>query len=785
MTGELESLVYTECGPGESLSGEGGFGFQAASPSAGAAVRDLVANHLLHEADPLQSVPSESLAHIAGDGWFATAKGTYLGPTGGGDANHLTHTVASMDPAAYSEVRPAQLIGSGFWLTEPVPPGPTEPIGPNWSPGLPAQVVVDFIEQQDHGTEWLTALHSILSDEQDLRRITFIGDDLRLVCSWIAAVTLLLPQSRALGIGFKLPVLDPLARSAHRIVSVTEETAPEGLSAADPYGMHVFDLRTHEHSLIYIDPASQGWVSLLERHGPGRLAEAVEFAASSDLPPSPAVSLAAACIFGEQPPRRDAGKVANWLVYGSDERFAQYGRTLTKMLLEYPDPPYDLLVALDDLCTMGRLPGCGADIRLALLEHERRDVTEVGIYRPDRLDEVPADEWNDEHHAKAVRLLTETLNSVHPDRFHLVLRLADRFKMATPGWDPATVTRFIAWWADHPHLSPDPSGGPGGAALRERLHAVLRHKCEADDIDANRIGREWSERVWLWFDAPDLDDALYCASLSYMMAGGADADRLELVSRHLDHAAESDLDWVSRVLWRRCAPNAAELDLLAERLPAGARVDQELFTMLCEELLHPQARLQPVRMNTAAKLIQKELLDNSDVALLVSHDATLRGLATEPGQTGDLLSVTDYLVETPQLLRLHESTVIDSLSQTRDLHAILSLLHLCSHAGQDRYAMALIGRLNEPSSARDLFTGYIVITRQLASGSRIRRLETILHDVLLDEADPLLKRTIDIVGDFNEQLHKEFTDYAADVRARAQTPLVKRILGPLLGDKPV
>ena len=783
MTGAMESLVYTDCPPGESLSGEAGFGFSAASPSAGTGARDLVAGHLIHEADPLRCVPSESLAHIAGNGWYGTAKGTYLGPTADGAANHVTHAVVSHGSDAYADVRPAQLLGSTFWLTAPVPPGPTDPIGPNWAPGLPTEQALDFIGHQPHGTAWLIALHSILSDEQDLHRIVFIGDDLWQICAWITGATLLLPREQALNIGFKLPVLDPLARSAHRIVSVSGDNTG-GLSPTEPHGTYVFDLESGEHSTVHIDPASEGWVALLNRHGTARLSEAIEFAATSDLPPSPAMSLAMARIFGEPPPRRDAGKVANWLVYGSDERYARHGAALTSMLLDYTDPPYDLLMALDDLCTMGRLLGHGADIRLALLDHERRDAAEVGVYRPDRLDGISAEEWQPEHAAKAAAMLEDALHTVHPDRFHLVLRLADRFTMATPSWDDSAVTRFIAWWADHPNLSPDPSHGPGGDDLRERVHAVLRHKCEADDIAANRIGREWSERVWLWFDQPDLDDALYCACLSYLMATGTAAYRIELVSRHLEHTSDDDLDWLTRVLWRRCAPNHTEMDLLADRIPAGMQVNRDLFTLLREELLHPQTRLQPSRINIAATLIRKEILDDTDLAQLATHDATLRELATEPDQIDKLASVTDYLAQTPQLLRLHESTVIDSLSQTRDLHAIMSLLHLCSQAGRDRYAMALIGRLNEPSSARDLFTAYVVVSRKLASNGRIRRLEAVLEDVLLDEDEPLVTRANDILHLFDPGLHKEFTEYGAHIRAQAQTPLVKRILGPLFGEKP-
>lgn len=790
-TGELDCLLYTHCRPGESLTGEAGFGFQAASASAGMSARAVVAEHLLHDTATWSDVPGTSLAHIHADGWFATASGTPLTDSAGRepsvpefvepDRNHLTHAVVSTDEAVYGAWRPAQLWNADLWLTEPVPPGPAEPVAAGWAPGISTEAVREYIGAQEYRTEWLVALHSILSDRDDRRRIILIGDDAEEILTWISAVTLLLPRRQALRTGFKVFSSDPFDYSPHRIVGVLPDQVPDGVSPEYPHGAHVFDVTARVHSLVHLDPASQDWVDLFLTADLDRFADAVEFAAASGLPASPAMSLARACYFDTMPQRRDAGKVANWLVCSTLEQYVQRSPGLLGMLLDYPDPPYDLLVALDDLATMGRLGGHGARIRLALLESERRDVTEVGIYRPDRLDRLPDDEWREEQRDQAVTLLTDALNSVHPDRFHLVLRLADRFQVDRPQWDPAAVTRFIAWWAENPHLSPDPGAGPGGEALRERLRAVLRHKCEADYVDADRIGRAWSDRAWLWFEGPDFDDALYCACLTTMMATSDEDERVDLAAQQLRAVDPADVEWAVKVLWRRCSPGPAEWRLLADQLAPGTRVDQQLFAPLRGELLNPDARLQPVWLNIATDLIRNELFDDADVSILVAHDATLRDLAEQPDSEEDLLALTDYLVETPQLLRLHESTVIDALSHTRLLHAILSLLHRCSHAGQDRYALSLLSRLDEPTSARDLYSAYIVITRQLAGGARIRRLEAILHGILLEEGEPLTERATQVVADLDEALHQEFCDYIDRLRVEAGTPLVQRILKPLLG----
>jgi|GEM_PF-4672761 len=804
-TGELESLLYTHCRPGESLTGDAGFGFQAASPGAGAAARAAVADHLLHDTltwtDGEAADQPQSLAHVQADGWYATALGTPLGtplsapPAESTDApdlpseesptldivaperNHLTHAVVTTDDAAYGALRPAQLWNADLWLTDPIPPGPADTIAAGWTPGLTLEDVRSYITEEEWRTEWLVALHSILSDRDDQRRIILIGDDPGEILTWITAVTLLLPRWQALRTGFRVFTSDPFDFSPHRIVGVHTGQVADGVSPAYPHGAHVFELASRLHSLVHLDPASQDWVDLFTTGNLDRLLDAVDFAAASGLAASPAMSLARACYFETVPPRRDAGKVANWLVCSTLEQYAQRSPGLLDMLLDYPDPPYDLLVALDDLATMGRLGGHGARIRLALLESERRDVAEVGIYRPDRLDDLPGEEWQSEHRDQAIKVLTEALNTVHPDRFHLVLRLAERFQIEHPEWEPAAATRFIAWWAENPHLSPDPGTGPGGEALRERLRAVLRHKCEADYADADRIGHAWSERAWLWFDGPDFDDALYCACLTTMMATSDEISRVDLATQQLRAVEPDDVEWAVKVLWRRCSPGPAEWRLLADELSPGTRVDQGLFTPLRDELLNSAARLQPVWLNIAVDLIRNELFDDTDVSILVTHDATLRELAQRPDSEDELFALTDYLVETPQLLRLHESTVIDALSHTRLLHAILSLLHRCSHAGQDRYALSLLGRLDEPTSARDLYSAYIVITRQLAGGARIRRLESILHSILAEEGEPLTERATQVVADLDEALHQEFLDYIDRIRAEAGTPLVRRILG--------
>src|SRR5262249_55571715 len=127
MTGRFETLIYTDCRPGEGLLGSGGLQFQARSDGADATAMTVVQRALLYEPPagwmrerrPVADYPP-SFAHIA-DGCWATARGVYLGREANGtrEGNQLTHSVITRDPDAYGLLRPAQLFGAHFWRSEP------------------------------------------------------------------------------------------------------------------------------------------------------------------------------------------------------------------------------------------------------------------------------------------------------------------------------------------------------------------------------------------------------------------------------------------------------------------------------------------------------------------------------------------------------------------------------------------------------------------------------------------------------------------------------------------
>ena len=137
-------LYYTDCRPGQGLTGGAGFQFQAASPGVAGEAMQLVQRTALYEPPatwmrrrlPIGDYPG-SLAHVAedgADGLLATAAGIYLGREANGvrEGNQFTHAVVTRDPAAYGVVRPAQLWEAPWWATGPssgteLPAMPTEP----------------------------------------------------------------------------------------------------------------------------------------------------------------------------------------------------------------------------------------------------------------------------------------------------------------------------------------------------------------------------------------------------------------------------------------------------------------------------------------------------------------------------------------------------------------------------------------------------------------------------------------------------------------------------------
>ncbi|GLZ79232.1 hypothetical protein Afil01_40390 [Actinorhabdospora filicis] len=765
MTGRLESLVYTDCLPGRSLTGQAGFGFQTATPGAGAEARALTRDHLLYEPPaewmrqgrPVADYPV-SLAYVHADGWYATASGIYLGKEAKGErqGNHLTHAVLTRDPAAYDLIRPAQLAGAGFWRA--APGGDAPEVGPNWEPGdLDADTVAARVSPGPLG-----AMLAALTGGEE--RVVLVGEDAREVLTWIAAVTLLLPQRTALDTGFKVFTTRP-SHGAHRLVGVHPDWFGE-----PPPGVHVFDLRDGTHTPVADDEVSALWARLFCAEDALDVVDAVELAAqccqgSDGLDVPAAQALACAAFFGHVPPMRHAPALIAWLRDSDDDRYRAYGRGVTDALMRLPDLPYEILSALHDLAVTGRLAEEAATIRLALLEEECRDTA----VRPGTLRALPDEVWR--HDDEARERLTEHLREADPARFHRLLRVRARFGVpCDPLRDaPAAAMEFLDWWSQRPALRPDP--GELDAGLRERLADLLGDRCAEDDDEAARIGAEWAS--WLLRQRPETSDhPFFLACLGASMRTAPAELRARRARRHLAAASPAILPAVAAALWRWRSPQREDIAAMLPALPPGTVLDPALFAAFRARLLARDSTLDVLDIDIAEALLGKGLLDD-DVRALVADAAELAALRVPRGQDG-LVAVASRLGHlheyAPQLLRLHGRVVLAVLLN-RSLPATATLVVPdLAPAERDAYAAELARRLREPSGAI-LYCAYMVVRGGHASPEAEARLTVALRKAVRAAPDALIARATEVAASVRATWRDAWTAHVEQVRRGGITRL--------------
>ena len=290
MTG-FGSLYYTDCVPGQGLQGGAGFQFQAATPGPATEAMHVVQRSALYEPPaawmrdrrPVADYP-RSLAHLADEGFLATAAGRYLGQEANGtrQGNQFTHTIVTRDPADYGSVRPAQLWGAPWWAHEPalgttlaeLPPIESTP-GP-----LEIEVVRDRVAGAPGADGLLTALVSALehlTDPARRRTVVLVGADPERAACWLAAATLLLPARQALRISFKIFVSDP-QYARHEVVALHPGWAGRWADTAADSGLAVFDLDRGRCSEVESTPSAAFWVPRFLHGDPYDIVDAVELA---------------------------------------------------------------------------------------------------------------------------------------------------------------------------------------------------------------------------------------------------------------------------------------------------------------------------------------------------------------------------------------------------------------------------------------------------------------------------------------------------------------------------
>ncbi|GIG68107.1 GAP1-N2 domain-containing protein [Phytomonospora endophytica] len=770
MTGRLEALIYTDCLPGESLSGSAGLGFQAASPGAEPEARELTRNHLLYEPPaewmrdrrPVAEYPA-SLAHIHANGWYATAAGTYLGKEAKGNrqGNHVTHAAVTRDAAAYDLIRPAQLAGADFWRTGPVPGGRAPVIGPNWSPGeLDTDTVAALVRERPGGRELLTGLLSALTGDE--RRIVLVGADPREILAWIAAATLLLPQQRALDVGFKVYTTRP-SHGAHRIVGVHPDWLPGDLE-----GMHVFDLRDEPPSDTATDEIAAGWAGLLHAEDALDVVDAVELAALSGLDPGAGQALAAAAFFGLTPPSLHATALATWLRECDDDRYRAYGSGVATALLALPDRPRPLLAALDTLASAGRLGEHAPEIRIALLEEECREAA-AGAVEAGALPPLPSGTWLPEHRDRAEAVLADAFTTVSVQRFRLLLAVADRFGLRPDliGELATATDAFIDWWADNPGTSPEPSSHHSGELLRDRLLDNLRERCGegADDREAHRVGEHWAEVVFAWTGGPpDWDDPLIRACLGARGRHASPEEFAALARTRLKDGDPVEAEFRIGVLsrWRR--PRFGDLTHLATVLPRGTRLPESFAEAARTEVFAPGPLTDEV-VQTVTKLLALGLLNDPRLKEITEADALLAELRV-PKDRESIDAAEDFLLDVHDLdhriLKRHGDVVVATLLGRRMPRVVATVLEALRAADRDDFADQLTTRLkSRAASSYTLFCAFTVLTKGLATPQAGPRLDAACGRALRAADDAVLRRVEAIADGFSATWRARWIEFAA------------------------
>ncbi len=660
----FECLYYTDCRPGQGLRGGAGFQFQAVSAEVTADTMALVQRATLYEPPvswmreqrPVADYPP-SLAHVH-DGVYVTARGVYLGAEANGvrEGNQFTHAVATTNPEAYGQIRPAQLWDASWWAEKPAASTRCAPIAAEPSTGpWGIDAVREWVLGQPDAQDWLTAVHSAFDrlGDPDRRRVLFVTEDPTAVIGWIAAGTLLLPQERALRVGFRVFAAN-VRRSDHDVLAVHPDWAGSLANPNRDDEFVVFNLVTGKRSAIEPTDSALHWVPRFLRADPDEVydvVDAVELAqqfagsrsAGADPRPSAADRLASAVVLlGAEPDELAAPDVlAEWLAAQPKVSTEDVAEPLIAAILSRR-LDLDGLYALDRATHWHgvRTPLAG-QVRLTLL----RAILDRGAEGRDRsrAGELAPYGWTPGERDEATRLVERALDAVEPSAMDDLLGLAVDFDVRPePARFPHGVARFVRWWADNPGAPIDPGRWNRAPELVGALRGELAVRAASGP--PARLIADIREHWWpiLLPHLADPANALDAAVTSAAVARGDSNTRRRTIGRVMgmlsstDPAIRADLAW--RALFQFAQPSLADVQELLRQLPtvsksfadkACAVLDKAVIRRLGE------AELDAVRMFAEGGLLP----GNGWLRDIATQDETLRrwlaeavqGRSPEPG----------------------------------------------------------------------------------------------------------------------------------------------------------
>lgn len=671
----FDRLLYTDCLPGTGRGGGGGFQVQAQSSGVEPAQSELAVSMLLYEVQNAWIVQRREVedfplgfAHASGAG-YGTAQSRYLGKeaAGGRPGNHLADCLLTGNPELYGTIRPAQLWRSPLWRAEPWDTRDCPQFKENPEPGsLTLDAVTDWARERPERAAVLTRLLSVLEDPAG-PRVVIVTDDADEAMTWIAAVTLMLPERRALDISFKVFSNAPL-RAGHRVVAAPTELNPQlgpGLAGET----FVLDATTCSASDAPVSARAAFLVGQLTADcDPYEVVDAVELAeeiGGGTWPAGTDPLFTSWALTHPDDPLPDSGPLFRWLSGAGPDGLREHGPAVANAVIQASPPPAALRW-IDDAAAAGRLDIDPAVVRPRLLAAELAEVREGqaragGALRPVTLSEEASRD-------AASELSSAILLSPDWCQVDLLLRLTRRYGIDLELSGPLRdrLHAFAVSWIDQP-AAYTPDGWAFSEFILDSALDELRARF-ARDKKLSPVTMGALRQLYRYYMSRPLHltDPFDCQFYTAAMADLPASERTDALARALadirqpgDPAAASQAATaLQRALidWDLVDPEVAIM--ITMRLPGLATVEPAIAALAADWL------------ERAAKKPDRRLLDmianlgkhgwkpgTPRLAKLASSDKDVRDF-TERARGPRILNSERYLKETVQLVADSDRSVV-------------------------------------------------------------------------------------------------------------------------------
>lgn len=282
----FDVLVYTDCSSDQSLNGQSGFEFAAASTGVTVVDQDFVRRRMQHvvpvslEADNWDMHPGTCVYALDAQRAYLS-RGRSTGQTlSGRPGNQLTETICTSDQNDILPGRPAQLCSSPMWSIE----RPATRMLRQWEspleidPGFEVGSLHDMVNGDVSARLLLPAFLTMVEQTQRTPRVKLVikHPDQDLVMRWVAIASLFLDAEAALRLEFRVFADDPIRSGAH-IVGAHPLLSPDlTIARAPAAGVNMLDLEQRECSTCEVSSSAQRHADWFLKTDPYSALDAVE-----------------------------------------------------------------------------------------------------------------------------------------------------------------------------------------------------------------------------------------------------------------------------------------------------------------------------------------------------------------------------------------------------------------------------------------------------------------------------------------------------------------------------